>query len=333
MIAKGHASEEPYEDLGNLTQADIAAYYLGLHSIPSLMHSPLRQDNHPSFTLYSPDGVRVNYKDFSTGESGNIWTLLCKLWGCSYREANKKVYNDLGGKSFGTKIKSGDYQKRKCKVNAGIDIQCKIREWKSHDIKYWKSYGITVEWLKYADVYPISHKIIIKDNCNIVFAADKYAYAYVEFKEGRTTLKIYQPFNTKGFKWSNKHDKSVISLWTKVPLNGDRICICSSLKDALCLWINTGIPALAIQGEGYGMSNTAISELKRRFKRIYILLDNDKPGKKDAEILASKTGFTNVVLPQFNGGKDVSDLYKTLHDKEKFKQIILNLLNNEKRTL
>ena len=120
--------------------------------------------------------------------------------------------------------------------------------------------------------------------------------------------KIYQPFNKNGYKWSNRHDRSVISLWTKVPLQGDRICICSSLKDALCLWANTGIPSLAIQGEGYRMSDTAISELKRRYKQVFICLDNDEPGLKDAQKLSEDTGFTNVVLPPFNGGQDISEL-------------------------
>ena len=140
-------------------------------------------------------------------------------------------------------------------------------------------------------------------------------------------LKIYQPFNKAGFKWANKHDKSVISLWAKVPYKGDKICICSSLKDALCLWANTGIPSLAIQGEGYPMSNTAISELKNRYNEVYICLDNDKAGILDAKELASKTGFTNVVLPQFKGGKDISDLYK-VKGKDNFLKIILPLFTN-----
>lgn len=333
MISRGEASGEPYVELGDLTEADIASYYLDIRSIPCLIHSPLRVDNKPSFTLYSPNGTEINYKDFSTGESGRIWTLLSKLWNCSYREVYRRVYNDLGNKSFSTKIGIGNYSKRgRVKINPLIDLQCRVREWGDYDIEYWGSYGISIDWLKYADVYPISHKIVIKDDCNIVFAADKYAYAYVEFKGGRTTLKIYQPFNKYGFKWANRHDKSVISLWTKVPTYGDRVCICSSLKDALCLWANTGIPALAIQGEGYGMSNTAINELKRRFKQVYICLDNDKPGKRDALNLASKTGFTNVVLPDFDGGKDISDFYKVLQNKDKFKEIMLNLFNNEQKT-
>ena len=55
------------------------------------------------------------------------------------------------------------------------------------------------------------------------------------------------------------------------------------------------------------------------------MLDNDEPGIKDSLILAEKTGFTNIMLPQFAGGKDISDYYKVLNNKEKFKQTILNL--------
>lgn len=324
MISKGRKSEE-YIDISNISQADIAAYYLGISSIPCLINSPLRDDNKPSFALYSNDGINVGYIDFSTRDGGNIIDLLSKLWNCSYIDTIKRVKNDMGDNIALGVSNKGKYYKRVSIRTSALDLQCKIRGWANHDIEYWNSYGISLDWLKYADVYPISHKIIIKDNISYVFKADKYAYAYVEFKEGRTTLKIYQPFNTRGFKWANRHDKSVISLWTKVPPYGEKVCICSSLKDALCLWANTGIPSLAIQGEGYSMSNTAINELKRRFNKVYICLDNDEVGIKDAEILASKTGFINIVLPQFNGGKDLSDYYKVLNNKETFKQTILNL--------
>lgn len=325
MISKGRKSEE-YIDISYIREADIAAYYLGVTSIPCLIASPLRQDRRPSFSLFSNNGEEVGFLDYSTREHGSIIDLLMRMWNCSFVEAKRRIANDLGDTKLNTSIGKGSYSSRiPIRTNSGIDLQCKVREWRDYDIEYWNSYGISIEWLKYADVYPISHKIVIKDDISYVFGADKYAYAYVEFKEGRTTLKIYQPFNTRGYKWANRHDRSVISLWTKVPKEGNRVCICSSLKDALCLWANTGIPALAIQGEGYGMSNTAISELKRRFKQVYICLDNDKVGLEDALSLASKTGFTNVVLPQFQGGKDISDLYKVLNNKDKFKETILKL--------
>lgn len=195
---------------------------------------------------------------------------------------------------------------------SNLDLQCKTREWREYDLEYWASFGITLEWLKYADIYPISYKIIIKGETRMVFPADKYAYAYVEYKEGKVTLKIYQPFNQKGYKWSNRHDRSVISLWTKVPEFGDRICICSSMKDALCLWANTGIPAIAIQGEGYGISDTAVNELKRRYKEVFILLDNDKAGLIDGKNLLSRL--------------DLSILFYLKHLKERMFQICIIIM-------
>ena len=326
-ISPGRPSISLQDVLSITTEANIASHYLNIHTIPCVIQSPLRQDNHPSFGIYSPDGVEVNYIDFSTNEGGRIFTLLTKLWNISFEEVCARIYQDFHRtqNTSSTKISTSKVQIRKS-GSSNVKMECRVREWKSYDIAYWQSFGITLEWLKYAEVYPISHKIITKNGQRYVFGADKYAYAYVEHKEGNVTLKIYQPFNKAGFKWASKHDKSVISLWTKVPKSGERICICSSLKDALCLWSNTGIPALAIQGEGYPISITAINELKRRFNKVYILLDNDTAGLKDGASLAETTGFINLILPPFDEGKDVSDLYKA-KGKEEFLKLILPLFN------
>lgn len=307
MISKGRRSLEELK----ISDADILSKYLGITQIPCVIQSPLRSDNRPSFGLYSPDGTHINYIDFGTKDKGTTLTLLSKMWNTDTYNTIKKINDEIGliSNSRGIITLNKSNNRVVVKKSVNTDLKCKIREWKDYDIKYWESYGINLKWLKLAEVYPISHKIIVKDNHSYVFKADKYAYAYVEHKEGKVTLKIYQPFNKK-YKWSNKHDKSVISLWTKVPEYGDKICICSSLKDALCLWANTGIPSLSIQGEGYSMSKTAIDELKRRYKKIYILLDNDITGLLDGVKLAEETGFINIILPQFEGGKDVSDLMK-----------------------
>lgn len=322
-ISKGKSSVSLDDILSKVTEADILSYYLGVTKVPTIINSPLRQDRRPSFGLYSSDGVRIFYTDFATKDSGGLFDLLGKMWNCSFKEVLTRVNEDISKFCGGANIHSYT----PCAVrstnsyNKDTDLQCKVRDWRSYDIEYWASYGITLEWLKYAEVYPISHKIVIKDGHRYVFGADKYAYAYVEHKEGKVTLKIYQPKNTKGYKWSNKHDKSVVSLWTKIPEYGDKVCICSSLKDALCLWSNLGIPALSIQGEGYKMSNTAVNELKRRYKEIYILLDNDEAGLKDGLSLSESTGFINLVLPKFKEGKDISDAYKVL-GKERWLKLI-----------
>lgn len=299
------------EILSKVSELDILNYYFGVDKIPTIISSPLRPDNHPSFGLYSIDGQKIHWTDLATKDRGGTFDLLGKYWGESYNDVLAHIWEDLSkitrtnGYSALGKPKIATTKE----YSSSIDLQCKTREWREYDLEYWASFGITLEWLKYADIYPISHKIIIKGGNRMVFPADKYAYAYVEYKEGRVTLKIYQPFNQKGYKWSNRHDRSVISLWTKVPEFGDRVCICSSMKDALCLWANTGIPSLSVQGEGYTMSETAINELERRYKKVYIIFDSDEAGIKDAQKLEEITGFTNLPLPKTGKGKDISDLY------------------------
>lgn len=331
-LSSGHSSVSIEDILSRVTEADILSFYLGITEVPTIINSPLRQDRRPSFGLYSSDGKRIYYTDFSTKDRGGLFDLLGKMWNCQYKDVLIKINNDIPKFGRGASIKAYT----PCNIrstnsyNSSTDLQCKVREWRDYDIEYWLSFGITLEWLKYAEVYPISHKIVIKEGKRYILGADKYAYAYVEHKENKVTLKIYQPFNKEGYKWSNKHDRSVISLWTKVPEYGDKICICSSMKDALCLWSNTGIPAIAIQGEGYNMSNTAISELKRRYKEIYILLDNDEAGLKDGLSLSESTGFTNLVLPKFDDeGKDISDAFKIL-GKEKWLELIVPLFNSSR---
>lgn len=329
-FSSGKKSVSLEDILEQTTEVNIAARYLNIIEIPCVIHSPLRTDNKPSFGIYTFDG-KVRYNDFATGEKGGLFDLLSQMWQVPYNEVLDKIAEDFlshkDNKEITTKEVSGS-TRTILKEKEKSKIEIKVRDWREHDIQYWDSFGVSLEWLKYADVYPISHKIITRGNKRYVFGADKYAYAYIEKKEGNISIKIYQPFNKKGFKWCTSTDSSVISLWTKVPKEGERICICSSLKDALCLWSNTGIPCLATQGEGYTMSNTAINELKKRFKHIYILFDCDEAGLIDGEKLSKQTGFTNIVLPKFNGGKDISDLYHSLKDKQKFKEIILSLFNN-----
>lgn len=306
---------------------NIAKKYLGITKIPCVIKSPLRVDNKPSFAIYQHDDGSIYYMDYATGEKGSLYSLLCSLWHSSFLDVISKIVGGFDQQQIECSQQQLRKQTGKIIARNQVALQCKVREWQSYDIDYWQSYGISLQWLKYAEVYPISHKIVIKDDKKYTFGADKYAYCFVERKEGKVTLKVYQPFNIKGFKWSNKHDRSVISLWTKVPEKGKRICICSSLKDALCLWANTGIPAISVQGEGYSMSETAINELKKRFERIYVLFDNDEPGLKDGEKLSHETGFINVVLPPFKGGKDISDYYK-IKGKEAFVELIHHLIKS-----
>ena len=267
-IGVGNSSVCLEDVLGRISEIDILSYYCGITKIPCVIHSPLREDKTPSFGFYTSDGKRIHWIDYATNDRGGTFDLLMKMWNCSYAECLDRVYNDTIKHSISSVKNTHHAIHTTHEYNTNIELQCKVREWKDYDISYWESYGISLPWLKWAEVYPISHKIVIKNGIKHIFGAAKLAYAFVEHKENHTTIKIYQPL-MKEYKWANGHNGSVISLWSKIPETGERLIICSSLKDALCVSCQLNIPTIAVQGEGYDMSDTAIENLKSRYKKIY----------------------------------------------------------------
>lgn len=326
VVGKTSSSISKAELLEHYSEAEVlASVFPDVKSLPCLISSPLRADNKPSFSLYMSNNGHVRFKDHATNESGTLLDLLCQYWHCSFNEALEKINSLFISDNIVIRPKQIKTFTRK-EHDSLTSLQVAVRPWHDYDYDYWASYGVEKKWLHYAEVYPISFKIITKrlspkdKGHKYIFPADKYAYCFVERKEGKLSLKIYQPYNKNGYKWCSKMDSSVISLWTKIPETGDRVVICSSLKDALCISCQLHIPAIALQGEGYNMSDTAINELKRRFKKVFISFDVDEPGKKDAQHLAQQTGFINIV-PNLGTEKDFSDYYKSLDDKSKFKEL------------
>ena len=180
-FSSGKSSVSLEDILSRVTEADILSYYLGITEVPCIIHSPLREDKRPSFGLYSIDGRRIFYTDLSTRDRGGLFDLLGSMWNCSYKEVLTRINEDISKFSGNASI----HTYTPCTVrststyNRDTDLQCKVRDWRDYDIEYWASYGISLEWLKYAEVYPISHKIIIKGGQRYVFGADKYALSLI----------------------------------------------------------------------------------------------------------------------------------------------------------
>lgn len=327
VVGKTSRSISLTEIFQKFKETDILAMvFPEITSIPCVICSPLRVDKHPSFSIYVNNSNRIAYKDFADGDSGGLLDLLCKYWNCSFQQCLSRLGDMLVEKKhIDIKPKQIKTFTRK-EVEENTKVQVAVRPWKDYDYKYWESYGIERKWLKYAEIHPISHKIVTKKGKPgekdkvYIFPADDYAYVYAERKEGKLSLKIYQPFNTQGYKWCSKMDASVIGLWTKIPEQGEKVVICSSIKDALCLSCQLHIPAICLQGEGYDMSDTAINELKRRYGKIYVCFDTDEPGIKAGKKLSKKTGFINIV-PDLGEQKDLSDYYKSLNNKQDFQKL------------
>lgn len=325
MVARGSDSTsiEKVNDL--YSDFDIAHKYLGITCVPEVINSPLRQDNNPSLGLFINN--RTNslwFKDFGSGEKGSLYDLLAKMWNVSKDKVYERILKDMPApapmRKHGVKV----YRKSAGKV------EVRVREWRDYDIAYWDSYGISLPWLKFGEIYPISHIILTKNGHSYPIPAEKYAYVYVERKDGIVSFKIYQPYS-KEYKWMSKHDSSVWDLWTKIPEKGDKLIITSSRKDALAIWSNTGIPALSLQGEGYIPKEHVVQQLKDRYNKVYVLYDNDfqseeNHGRMYGKMIAERFNVTQIEIPEKWKSKDPSDLVKN-HGRGVLRGVIYELIN------
>lgn len=310
------------EDI-NLTDEEITKRYIGVSKFPCIMCSPLRDnDDRPSFSMMKK-GDAIIWKDFGTGKKGNIITLLSELWHTDYKETLLKISLDL------RRLTPHDPLLRIYKghlhTTSNSEIKVRIREWKKWDIEYWNSYGISKEFATWCDVYPISHAFFTKEvdgvKRTITVPMEKYAYAYFEWKDGKQSIKLYQPYSVT-MKWLSKHDSSVWDLWRHAFLyakmkSNDTIIITSSRKDAMCLWNNLLVPSIAMQGEGYLPKPQVMQQILNTFKNVYIWYDNDythahdNPGQDNAQkIIELYPKIKNICIPKNFYSKDPSDFVK-----------------------
>ena len=336
MIANANKSVLPIhrEDIA-LSDKDILDRYMGINKVPCIIQSPLREDDkNPSFSLYYW-GNKLLWKDFGTGERGNVIKLLSLLWHVEYTEALLKIKLDCGEKVPAIGLMRR--YKGKQHITSNSTISVKVRDWKPWDKEYWNSYGISLKFCKWCNVYPISHAFFTREDKEtglkntVCIPMDKYAYAYFEWKDDKQSVKLYQPFSTT-MKWLSKHDHSVWDLWKQAfqwadKRSNDTLIITSSRKDAMCLWGNLRIPAMSLQGEGYIPKPQVMKQVLEKFKNVYLWYDNDyshkedNPGQDNARKLIEEfPELKNIVIPSEYRSKDPSDLYKNW-GKEILKEI------------
>ena len=328
--------------LKHISDLDIFDLYLG--GIPmKAISSPLRQDTSPSFNLFmSKEHGKVFFKDFATGESGDCFLFVMRLFKLTSKsETFLKIAKDfnltdyeLHPQSFypPPKINTAKLKRniKKIKTNK-LKISVTVRPWKIKDKNYWnKKYSLSKAQLEYCSVFPISH-FFINGFCT---KAQELAYAFVEGKDNNQTFKIYQPYADVENKWFSNNDYSTWELWTQLPDKGETLIITSSRKDAMViksLFSSENITSCSLQSEGVKPKQSVVDELKSRFKKIFVLYDNDFKSKKNigqiaGARVAKATGFIQIEIPDGCGVKDPSD-YIEEFGASALTRLILGLVN------
>ncbi len=302
----------------------VYCYYLGKEvKINKPICSPLREDKNPSWSLYRDKKGVLRYKDFATGDSGNVVTMLQKMENLNYNEALRKIWKDIILRKSGTFKKKSDLVLSDDQEENNIEI--KRKNYTDKDIQYWNQYHITKETLKLYKVFPISTFWINEVQCNFFYTEKEPMFAYSIYDK----YKIYRPYSRKKDKWRNNCTTYDVQGIEQLSDTGDLLIITKSLKDVMVLY-ELGYNAIAPQSENSSIPKVIIDQLKLRFKRIVILFDYDEGGIKGAEKLSEKYSIQHIYIPKhyldLYSIKDVSDYIKEF-DKESTLIMIKELLN------
>jgi 5S rRNA maturation endonuclease (ribonuclease M5) len=332
---------EPYQ---------IFAYYLGKDlRLNQTIPSPLRKDTKPSFSLHLSKSGYLYYNDWATGDWGGAVQFVQKFLNLTdMYQALSQINYDMNLGFLDDRFSGSHFKKHsgyntnftqdeieKIAAKSSVEIKIKQKEWSDEDLLYWKQFGISKEILQYFNVFPCEkvflNKIVPYVRPKSIF---KPAYAYVYYKDGNYSYKIYQPLSPES-KWMSNTDISVLQGWDQLPQTGKVLIITKSQKDVMTLY-NLGIPAVATQGELMSIKPHVYEQLKARFEHIYLLFDFDYGGVKGTQKLRKlipelQFFFIQTLSDRSNGYKDISDYRKDHTDQQTLEHLRKCLINWNKQ--
>jgi len=259
----------------------------------------------PSFCIYVDKTImQYKFKDFSTGKSGNKVDLVKLILDVDFSEAMRKIVSD-----YNKFVKSPDYKEEKFTPQERWEIDfINLRDWTTEDSDYWLSYRIGKSLLDTYNVKPIDYYNLVKQEANEIKKlkiGSKFCYGY--FDNNGEVYKIYQPH-------SKKHKfykaKQYLQGLDQLKFNQPYLVICSSLKDAICLKsMGYNIEVISPDSENTMIKPHIIEHLKKKYKKVITLFDNDKAGLHAVDMYA-KTYNIDGFVPTIC--KDISDAMKEI---------------------
>lgn len=274
------------------------------------------RDKTPSMCIYVDGRSNYRYKDFSSGKGGDALDLVKDLFNLATRgTASFKVVQD-----YNQYLKDNGYsQNYTIKSQGRYQVSdYEMRHWTNFDQKFWTSFNISSNQLEKYNVVPLDHYVLSREDKSLTIKG-RYIYGY--FREDGLLYKIYQP-KSKDNKFLKVRD--YIQGSEQLKYDKSYLIIVSSLKDLLALnMLNIGgVEAIAPDSENTMIPDSFMQNVLKKYKKVFVLFDNDDAGKQSAERYSSKY---NLPVINFTLSKDIADALRD-HGIEKTRTELFPLL-------
>ena len=276
--------------------------------------SELREDPIPSCRI---DSLRrgLSYKDYGERvHNFDVFGYVMYKYDLNFINALKRISSDLELGLVRTDVYVAEEVKRRRRRGSRTRIGVKLQALPYNEGSYWDCFLVQKSTLQLFKVRSVRYYWI----GNIRFSGS-VTFAYCEHSP---RLKIYSPLKIE-FKWFCNTGTNDIQGSSVMPRSGDSLVITSSLKDVMCLY-ELGITAVAPQSENAALPDKFIAYIKKHFKNIYVLYDNDfnkkeNAGQREAENLCKEHSFRNIKIPDAYQVTDVAEMMERYGPIETYK--------------
>lgn len=309
-----------------ISDYDIYTHYLGARfEVNKAFNSPFHKDMNPSFGIYDIGGGKLLFKDHSKGLTGNVVMFVQQILQLpDFKSALTQIYVDLviNTEKLSKKqlIVSKEVHRKK-----SVDLGVKRMQYSPRDRKYWQEFNLSKSILDKFEVSPIKY-LFVGPFIKHEYTKDEPMYVYKVYDK----IKVYRPLSDKKQKWYGSLTRNYVHGFKQLPDNGDLLIITKSLKDVMCLY-SLGYTAISPSSEGTLVPEQAINQLKKRFKKIIILYDNDEAGLIYANKMKKRYDLPSTIIPIDSGEKDTADYFKK-YGEIKTKQMLSEILVSKSNT-
>ncbi len=313
---------DKYELYQFVNDETILSYYLGIDLDKDVIWitSPFRPHEKDRSFRVSYHENRWVWTDFGRSQyPQDSITFVMQFYGLTYPKALTKIYNDIHLNSSVTFIPNISYN------NKEVIASCNLQNLKPFEYDYFKSASIDDKDLKYFKVFGG----IIRNNGIVVHISTELDPYFIYMFDIKSEIyKGYRPYspNIKG-KFYSHNIANHIQGYDLLPKNGNILIITKSYKDVM-VWSKLGYPAIAPHTESCFIEETMLSELKSRFKYIYVNFDNDNTGVSKSIEFTNKNNLLYFNLPKSTNTKDPFEFVTKL-DYTKLNMLFNNKLKRD----
>lgn len=314
--------------LQHITQEDIIKFYLpdfDPHKTDNY-HSPFSfKDDKPSLSFYTEEN-NWKFKSHNTDNQGDVFQFVADLKKIDCKNDFNRLIDEiardlqLNGYSNNLPDKGTNPVKpENHSKNISISYEPELTE---AFVQYFSQYKITPDCLIKFNVKQVKfHHFISKKGrtCKIDYkAAGKVVACYIIQDRIKLYIPKIQNLQEKEFGFKNQKVNDIFGLEQISQDRPKTLLIAAGEKDCLALNSN-GFSSISFQSENHFITEDEIFLLKNFSKQIFIVYDNDEPGKKAAKKVCNKYQLKSIVFPE--NIKDSADFFRD-HTAEDFQKLI-----------